>query len=197
MSVAERGVNAIYWQHPCGTPGMQLLIPRRLLAFVFGLALVLHPTPGGASSFKDQAFEPSPPDTIPTIFREYRWAQTFTVGVTGTLTRVDVLVATLFNQQPEDLEITIFNTIGGAPGAALTAPFHISPASVPIAPHAATFDAYAYLSAQFALPVTAGDVLAIVVSTGASSQYYWAGVFGGGYPGGQLYRTTTNAWFPS
>jgi hypothetical protein len=119
------------------------------------------------------------------------------VGFQGTLNRVDVLVAQLFNQQHEDLEITIFNTIGGAPNAALTAPFHISPASVPIAPHASTFGAYAYLSAQFALPVTAGEVLAIVVSTGASSQYYWAGAFGGGYPGGQLYRTTSNAWFPS
>ena len=165
---------------------MQLLIGRRSLALVLGLALVLHPTPGGASSFKDQAFEPSLPDTIPTIFREFRWAQTFTVGFQGTLNRVDVLVAQLFNQQPEDLEITIFNTIGGAPGVALTAPFHISPASVPIAPHASTFSAYAYLSAQFALPVTGGEVLAVVVSTGPHSQYYWAGAFGGGYPGGRL-----------
>jgi hypothetical protein len=176
---------------------MHVLMSRRSLAFVFGLALVLHPTPGDASSYKDQAFEPSPPDTIPTIFREYRWAQTFTVGFTGTLTRVDVLVAQLFNQQHEDLEITIFDTIGGAPRAALTAPFHISPASVPIAPHASTFDAYAYLGAQFALPVTVGDVLAIVVSTGSSSQYYWAGAFGGGYPVGKLYRTTSTTWSAS
>ena len=76
---------------------------RRLLAFVFGLFLVLLAVPGNAAPIKDQAFEPSPPDTIPTVFREYRWAQTFTVGVTGTLTRVDVQFAQLFNQQHEDL----------------------------------------------------------------------------------------------
>lgn len=173
---------------------MQLLMIRRLLAFVFGLFLVLLAAPGTAAPIKDQAFEPAPPDTIPTVFREYRWAQTFTVGVTGTLTRVDVQFAQLFNQQHEDLEITIFDTVGGAPRAPITAPFHIAPASVPIVLHPSTWDGYAFLSAAFALPVTAGDVLAIVVSTGPSSQYYWAGAYGGGYPGGQLYRTTNTTW---
>lgn len=167
---------------------------RRAPAFVFGLSLFLLAAPVNAAPVKDQAFEPSPPDTIPTVFREYRWAQTFTVGVTGTLTRVDVQFAQLFNQQPEDLEITIFDTVGGAPRAPITAPFHIAPASVPIVLHPSTWEGYAFLSAAFALPVTAGDVLAIVVSTGPSSQYYWAGAFGGGYPGGQLYRTTNTTW---
>src|SRR5258705_5854781 len=108
--------------------GMQLLTIRRSLAFVFGLAVFLLAARGDAAPVKDQAFEPSPPDTIPTVFREYRWAQTFRVGVTGILTRVDVQFAQLFNQQHEDLEITIFDTAGGAPRAPITAPFHIPPA---------------------------------------------------------------------
>lgn len=175
---------------------MTLVMSRRWLPSLFTLMFtLLHAVPGDASSIKDQAFEPSPPDTIPTIFSNYRWAETFTVGLTGTLTGVDVLVAQLFNEQPEDLEITIFDTTGGA-HVALTAPVHISPASVPIVLHPSTFSGYAYLSARFALAVTAGDVLAIVVSTGPTSQYYWAGAFGGGYPGGQLYLTTGGMWGP-
>jgi len=146
-----------------------------------------------ASPVKDQAFEPASPNVIPTI-SQYRWAQTFTVGVTGTLTRVDVLVAQMFRVQSDTLDITIFDTSGGAPHLPLTAPFHIPAASVPIVSHVTVFDSYAYLSAAFALPVTAGDVLAIVVSTRAPSEYYWAGVFGGGYPRGQLYTTTNNTW---
>jgi len=161
------------------------------------MCALLTAAPGDAASIKDQAFESATPDTIPTIFREYRWAQTFTVGVTGTLTRIDILVAQMFGVQPQDLDVTIFDTIAGAPHLPLTAPFHIPAASVPIVAHPSSFDSYAYLSATFALPVTTGDVLAIVVSTGSSSQYYWAGVYGGGYPRGQLYATTSNTWSPS
>jgi K319-like protein len=177
---------------------MKLLAARRRVACVFTLMFtLLAAAPGDAASIKDQAFEPPTPDTIPTISGQYRWAQTFMVGVTGTLTRSDVLVAQMFGVQPEDLDVTIFDTVAGAPHLPLTAPFHISAASVPIVAHPSSFDSYAYLSASFTLPVTTGDVLAIVVSTGSSSQYYWAGVYGGGYSGGQLYQTTTNTWSPS
>jgi hypothetical protein len=164
-------------------------------SIVCGLAFVLfYAAASDASSTKDQAFEPATPDTIPTIWNNFRWGQTFTVGTTGTLTRVDVLVAQMFNVQPESLDVTIFDTVSGAPRAALTVPAHLLPSSVPIVPHPSSFDNYAYLSATFTLPVTAGDVLAIVVSTGTSSQYFWAGVNAGGYPGGQLYQTTGGAW---
>ena len=157
---------------------------------------LLLAVPSDASPTKDQAFEPASPDTIPTVFRELRWAQTFTVGVSGTLTRVDVLVAQQFGIQPQSLDVTIFSTSGGAPHVPITAAFHIPASSVPLVSHPSSFDSYAYLSASFSLPVTAGDVLAIVVSTGPNSQYYWAGVFGGGYPGGQLYSTNSTTWGP-
>jgi PKD domain len=172
-------------------------ILRRSLPFVFVVFAVMHAIPGAAASVKDQAFEPSLPDTIPTICCGLRWAQTFTVGTTGTLTRADVLVAQMFRTQPEALDISIFNTSGGAPMARLTPLVHVPAASVPIVSHASNFGDYAYVSAAFALPVTAGDVLAIVVSTGQTSTYFWAGVLGGGYPGGQLYRTSTALWSPS
>jgi hypothetical protein len=168
-----------------------------LPAFGLMLGLIINTTLSEATPIKDQAFEPSSPDTIPTIFSNYRWAQTLTVGLSGTLTDVDVLVAQLFSAQPEDLLVTIFDTSGGAPNGALTLPFHFLPGVVPIVQHPSDFSAYQYLSAPFSLPVTAGDVLAIVLSTGPTSQYYWAGVFGGGYPGGQLFRTTGGPWAAS
>jgi hypothetical protein len=177
---------------------MRLRAFHRRLPVALGLTFaLLQAIVTQASSIKDQAFEPSLPDTIPNIFSNYRWAQTFTVGLSGTLTGVDVLVAQLFNQQVEDLQITIFDTKNGAPNLPLTAPFHISPATVPIVFHPSDFASYAYLSARFSLVVTTGDVLAIVASTGPASQYYWAGVLAGGYPGGQLYETTGGPWVPA
>jgi hypothetical protein len=173
---------------------MRLMTSRRSILFAGGLILAFQCALGAASAV-DQSFE-QPANTIPTIFSNYRWAQTFTVGSTGTLTQVDVLFATMFRIQNEDLDVTIFDTAGGVPRAALTAPFHIPRASVPLVPHPTSFDQYAWLSAQFALPVTAGDVLAIVVSTGPTSQYYWAGKFEGGYPGGRLYGTQNTTWSP-
>jgi len=153
---------------------------------------LLSALPSDASPIQDQAFEPASPNTIPTICGEYRWAQCFTVGLTGTLTRVDVLVAQRFGVQAEDLDITIFDTIGGVPHLPVAEPFHIPAASVPIVSHVTTFEGYAYLRAAFTLPVAAGDVLAIVVSTGSRSQYYWAGVSGGTYPRA-LYQTFPGA----
>jgi hypothetical protein len=140
---------------------MKWLISRRRLASVLTLTFgLLSALPSDASPIKDQAFEPLSPDTIPTIFREYRWAQSFTVGLTGTLTRVDVLVAQMFGVQAEDLDVTIFDTIGGVPHLPVTEPFHIPAASVPIVSHVTPFGAYAYLRAAFTLPVATGDVLA-------------------------------------
>jgi hypothetical protein len=172
-------------------------LPRRILiASVLMLNLSII-GPSYAIPIKDQAFEPASPDTIPTIFDGLRWAQTFTVGISGTLSRVDVLFAQLFSQQPDDLLITIFDTSSGAPTTALTPSAHLSPSIVPIVQHPSDFASYAYLSTSFSLPVTAGHTLAIVASTGDTSQYYWAGVFSGGFPGGQLYENDGFGWNPS
>lgn len=177
---------------------MRLSPSRRWLPFAVALTFAaLHSATSDASVAKDQSFEPSPPNTIPTIDNSLKWAQTFTVGATGTLTRVDVLVAQLFTLQPGPLDVTIFDTTGGAPHAAVTAPVHLSSVNIPIVLHPSTFEAYAYVGAAFQLPVTAGDVLAIVVSTGPSSQYsqyMWAGDLYGGYPGGRLYRSVSGSW---
>src|SRR5437016_2167189 len=113
---------------------------RRLASVVTLMFGLLSALPSDASPIKDQAFEPASPDTIPTIFRESRWGQTFTVGATGTLTRVDVLVAQLFGMQSEDLDVTVFDTIGGVPNLPVTTPFHISANTVPIVPHVSTFE---------------------------------------------------------
>ena len=173
---------------------MRSPVDGRSLRFALSLTIVLLVVARtDASSIQDQAFAPTPPDTIPTI-ADYQWAQTFTVGATGTLTDVDVLVAQQSFLHTEDLQITIFDTSGGAPHVAVTAPVHISPASVPVVAHPTTWSSYAYVRAAFQLPVTTGDVLAIVLSTGPGSQYYWAGRWTGGYPGGQLYSNSGQQW---
>jgi hypothetical protein len=111
------------------------------------------------------------------------------------LTRVDVLLAVQSQQiNTDDVLITIFDTVDGVPHAPITAPFHIAAASVPYVDHPSTWDRYSWLSAHFELPVTAGDVLAIVASTGPTSQYYWPGC--SGYPGGQVSGATGSTWSP-
>jgi K319L-like, PKD domain len=172
---------------------MRLTSYRWLTPVIAVFFVLLNVVPGGAAAIPDQAYEPSAPNIIPTIYNNYRWAQTFTVGVTGTLTRVDVLVAQMFFIHAEPLDITIYDTVGGAPHAALTAPFRIAPEAVPLVQHVTYFNDYKWLSAEFTLPVTAGDVLAIMVSTGYS-EYYWAGVYQGGYPRGQLFATSGGPW---
>ena len=170
---------------------MKKRLVRLGLAF-YGLCSIALVTPSMAT----RSFEPASPDTIPTIFDGLHWGQTFTVGVSGTLTSVQVLVAQLFNQQAEDLLVTIFNTSGGLPNNPVTPAIHLSPTIVPIVQHASDFTDYAYLSASFSLPVTTGNVLAIVLSTGDTSQYFWAGVLSGGYPRGQLFRNEGFVWTP-
>ena len=171
----------------------QRAMPAALIvSFTFAL---LCASPTAAAEIKDQAFEPSPPDTIPTIYFKLRWAQTFTVGVSGTLTGVEVLVAQMFGVQPDDLQVTIFDTVNGIPRAPITPPVNIPAASVPIVAHPSNFSEYAYLRASFELDVTAGQVLAILVTTPNSpSTYYWAGALYGGYPRGALYRFMNTSW---
>src|SRR3954464_2553303 len=70
------------------------------------VVVLLFASPGRAVESRDQAFEPSAPNTIPTVFNQLLWAQTFTVGVSGTMTGVDVLVAQMFGVQASDLQVT-------------------------------------------------------------------------------------------
>jgi len=125
--------------------------------------------------------------------------QTFTVGLTGLLTDVDVLFERYgaFGFTPptqDDLLISIWTTSSGLPDARLTADVVIPIASIPIGLTSLQISEYAYVSAAFALPVTAGQVLAIVAMSNDPNYYAWYRSFAGTYAGGiGAYRTPVGA----
>ena len=118
-------------------------------------------------------------------------AQTFTVGITGLLTRVDVEVENFFNATLP-LLLDVRPTIGGVPqeaDAPVLANASVAAAAVP--------NAFAFVTFTFApVPVTAGDVLAIVLmaTAGETGDYAWQDDFIGTYPGGIEYSRTVGTW---
>jgi len=121
------------------------------------------------------------------------WAQTFTVGITGQLTGVDILVQKSAPTMP--LLFDLRTTIAGVPtladaGGNILASISIPGASVP------SPAAYLPLDVTGAgIFVSAGDVLAIVLrSNGAISEYGWLGTRADGYAGGQAWLRLTGGW---
>ncbi len=106
-------------------------------------------------------------------------AQTFTVGVDGVLHSVELLLRDSATRTFE-----IHATTGGVPVLGSTP---LASVSVDFAAGFASWVAIDFSS--FAIPVSVGDVLAIV-QPGASpaAGFWWAG--GGDYAGGTLYSTT-------
>lgn len=122
-------------------------------------------------------------------------AQTFTVGITGQLTNIEVLIEG-FNQTA-DLLVDIRPTINGIPvsdESAMLEEVSIPGSEIPGFPH--TF-INADVSSQN-IQVTAGSELAIVLKIDRSSQggdYGWRGETGDLYPSGVAYtRTGTTDW---
>ena len=116
----------------------------------------------------DQSFEPQEPLFFLGTSREGNSAQTFTVGITGILSRVDVLVEK--NGPFPELRLDVRPTVDGLPieddNAALAA-VTIPLASIP-SPHAfLRFDV-----SSFGIRVSQGELLAIVLTGNAR----WYGV---------------------
>ncbi len=115
-------------------------------------------------------------------------AQTFTVGIAGTLTSVETLIR---REAPTtaDLLFDIRTTAGGVPtepdaGVNVLAQLTAPAASIPTTSGFVSFDVSA-----FNIAVTPGEVLAIVLqSTGANPAYLWSGTSTDGYGGGATYR---------
>jgi hypothetical protein len=141
------------------------------------------------------------------------YAQTFTVGLTGTMTSVDVWItrqsqvftnadllwdirSTSFRQPLID---TTFTNVPTNADASALASGSISPNNVPFAPNVGTWMS---ISLGAGVQVTTGDILALVLRLEdrfiISNTYLWFGVGPNPYSGGEAFgRSTSSAdWFP-
>lgn len=112
-------------------------------------------------------------------------AQTFTVGIAGMLTRIELVginhhrcIVTM-----DDLVVELAPTLNGEPTLPVLATVALPPSAIPITSGTITVD-----FTSFSLPVEVGDVLAIVLRTsaeGSQCTYAWDGDLG--YDGGGTY----------
>ena len=112
-------------------------------------------------------------------------AQTFTVGVSGILDRIDVLIEHFhFAGFTGDLLFDIRPTVGGVPTESNTvvlASGTASPASVPT-----SFGFFSFDVRSFDVPVTPGEQLAIVLRSPLGT-YSWEGQANSPYRGGDIF----------
>lgn len=155
-----------------------------------------------AAIILDQSFVPSPAAAYQgnIIYRPLDslyvdQAQTFTVGVTGQLTNIEVLIEGF--SQTADLLVDIRPTINGIPisdDSAILGEVAIPASEIPGFPH--TFINVDYSSQN--IHVTSGSELALVLKIDRSSQggdYSWRGDTGDLYTSGVAYtRTSTTDW---
>jgi hypothetical protein len=170
-------------------------IPLKGLSTILMLLLAMLMTHGViAASILDQSFIPSPSAAYQgNIIRSFGGsyvdqAQTFTVGVDGTLTNVEVLIEG-FNQTA-DLLVDIRPTVGGIPildDQAILGEVAIPGTTIPGFPH--TFINVDFSSQN--IQVTSGSVLALVLKIDRSSvlggDYSWRGETGDLYTSGVAY----------
>jgi hypothetical protein len=119
-------------------------------------------------------------------------AQSFTVGITGLLTQVDIRAYNFFGgaNGPLNLRVHTFNP--GAPPTlgSLLATASLPPSSVPSTSGFVSFDLTAAPPS-----VTSGQQLALVISTTGTTSYLWEGRVPGGYSSGQGYVVSGNNLF--
>jgi len=137
----------------------------RVAAVAVALALTAcgddNPTSQGPAPVIDQAFEPGTPTSVVTVGSVGAYAQTFTAGITGTLTSVDLLLST---QGGDDtIRVDVRGTSGGNPNlddAVVLGSRLIAATSLPAYPSTAFV---AVNLASQAILVDSGQVLAIVL----------------------------------
>src|SRR5687767_3691112 len=167
----------------------------RIAAFVLGLSAIF-PLYAEATPIVDQVFAPSSSSAIPAGLGQA--AQTFTVGVSGTLVQIDVAAwlnplgldfPLLFDLRPVDGSGVPLND----PSTALVQRT-IPRASVPTN-QTPTPDQFVAVNLGLGVPVTAGDQFAIVLNGATGGSY---GVFansGDGYAGGDYFwNFQTGLW---
>jgi PEP-CTERM motif len=151
-----------------------------------------------ATPVVDQQFTPSGNFARLTVANDRTQIQTFTVGITGTLTSIDVRVSE-GPQTVEDLALSLWSTTAaGLPQTQLAAASVAStdPAFAP--PELAALVPFDLTAAT--VPVTAGELLAIELNSNASNnppfvqRYEWE--IGGQYNRGAAYTQIGAMIFP-
>lgn len=141
----------------------------------------------------DQSYVPSSLSWSNGVQLKSEQAQTFTVGISGTLSGIDVQIGQGLGFYG-DLLIDIRPTLNGIPveSDAIT----LASAVLPFAnaPYPLNDFVHFDLSA-FQVPVAAGQVLAIVLRAPAGS-YSWTGSMENAYPGGQVFTRNPDYGFP-
>lgn len=162
-----------------------------ILLFVFSLipvTLIQSVRTVEAAPTLDQSYEPL---SINMSSSRLDNAQTFTVGVTGMLTRVDVLISRIATA---DLLFDLRATQNGVPvesDTAVLVSVRIPAAQVPVTQGFFTIDL-----TPFNVPVVSGQVLAIVLRSDPDiMSYMWYGTYSpDGYTRGQFYFRHPPAW---
>jgi hypothetical protein len=153
--------------------------------------LVVVQVPPSVATQLDQMLEPNPTNALKGISGTVHHAQTFTVGISGTLDSVDILISQFGT--PNDLLFDIRDTAGGVPlesDATTLAAVSVQPTEVPGSQTWVSVDV-----SSFNVAVQAGDVLAIVLRTSGAGGYQWGAEQGNPYPGGAPYfRNPGPSW---
>lgn len=141
------------------------------------------------TGFLDQYYEPTSLQSGIIVEDSQTVAQTFTVGLSGVLDRVEVeLARNIPIPSPEGVTVEIRSTLpGGSPSSNVLASVFIPAADI--------WTSYQFIECDltsFGLTVAEGDVLALVLSSDASYQlannpFPWHGDVPGGYPRGAGY----------
>jgi len=170
------------------------LMRRFLVPLAVALLTITAPTGAShAAPILDQVFDPGPAPTVSAgISGVTDKAQTFTVGIAGTLARVEVDIRRDDNTVIEPLLFDVrATTAGGAPiesNSTTLASVSIAAASIPVTPGFVSVDVSA-----FGIPVTPGEILAIVLRKPGLDDvdYIWFGGEGNPYPAGSEYSRIT------
>ncbi len=123
-------------------------------------------------------------------------SQTFTVGISGILTQVDLLNFQRNSATTDALLFDIRTTSGGVPtepdsGGNILASLSLAAASV-----STTFGTLSVDLSPFSVSVASGDVLAIVLSSDdpVGGAYRWRGTSADGYVGGSAFDRLGATW---
>jgi hypothetical protein len=159
---------------------LRMQTPMRIAVVMVVLVLVAsrHASSG---PILDQSHTPPFPDNF-LIIDILDLAQTFTVGLTGRLTQVDIFISDSINapEPAADLSVALWSTFAGLPHASLGS-LTIQPSAVGNALSWIAFDFSSLL-----LDVVAGQQYAIVLESSANfdDRYEWGGDRVGTYAGG-------------
>lgn len=155
------------------------------------IGLLGAPSPGVVVLDQQNVFTSSIGDTGNGFSQEI--GQTFTVGVEGQLTQVDVYLAR-FPFTTDNLVFRLYSTSGGLPSSQLGTDLLLAPAAVSTT--AAEFESFDVTS--FGVSVDVGDVLAFSITSTASTSYILpfseTSLYAGGAPVRRVLNVPPDPW---